>query len=238
MFDLTNYEYDIFISYSWDAPCGPWVAKHFAPCLEEWLTAEFGRKPRIFWDRTQLNYGEKLSGTIQRALLGSPCLVPVWSNMYFKSNWCIAEWRTFRLRESRKNLTQSGVICPVLFHGDPGKYPTEARVDPALYCDMRNWNYFDEAKDMQDYSLFRKEVRKLAAQLKERVNEAPQFVATWPICTGDQVAELRKQDPGGKEDISGYYLVDQIKMPKVSFAPPAGAVVPSEARIVVSGGGA
>lgn len=103
---------------------------------------------------------------------------------------------------------------------------------------MRNWNYFDEAKDMQDYSLFRKEVRKLAAQLKERVNEAPQFVATWPICTGDQVAELRKQDPGGKEDISGYYLVDQIKMPKVSFAPPAGAVVPSEARIVVSGGGA
>ncbi len=98
---MTDYQYDVFLSYLHEKPCRTWVIEHFLPYFRPQLSNAIARSASIFFDRAGIYSGQKWPERLKQALADSRCLARIWSLMYFRSPWCLAEDAIMRHRESQ-----------------------------------------------------------------------------------------------------------------------------------------
>jgi len=129
-----------------------------------------------------VNWPEALKGAIRCSRL----LCAVWSADYFRSHWCMAEWRSFREREERlgmfSSLQPQGLVYPVryadgdYFHDDAKK--TQCRKD------FRTLNYPDDVfQNSLKYLEFDELVKEMAIELIAQLKAVPEWRADFPIVT-------------------------------------------------------
>ncbi len=175
------YEWDVFLSYVHERPCGPWVNDYFLPLLRWNLGEELGRSPRIFYDRTGLHAGDQWPETLKYALWHSRCLVGVWSAHYFQSRWCLNECAVILHRQNQLGLgtvgDRSGLIVPVRV-GDGLHFPAYA-----TNTQYRNLEpYFSDSSVFRSTLLYvdlEQQLRQFAPDVARAVNTAPDWDAAW-----------------------------------------------------------
>jgi len=119
MGEIMEYEYDIFVSYKRYGEWTNWVRGEFYNVLRDHLAMELGDDPKIFIDN-QLESGTDWPSDLARKLTTSRVLVPLFSKMYFGSEWCLKEFYAARFKEDQIGLRtpqrSSGIIVPARIH--------------------------------------------------------------------------------------------------------------------------
>lgn len=114
-----EYEYDIFVSYKRYGEWTNWVRGEFCNVLRDHLGMELGRPPKIFID-DNLEGGTDWPLDLALKLTTSRILVPLFSKMYFGSEWCLKEFCAARFKEDQIGLRApqqpNGIIVPGLIH--------------------------------------------------------------------------------------------------------------------------
>jgi TIR domain len=177
-----DYTYDVFISYKHDQPelITPWLRKVVAR-VELWLGEELGgRTPRVFFDKRNIGVGSVWPRELREALASTRCLVPVWAPGYFRSPWCIAEWRSFVTRQKMVD-PRHRLIVPLTYH-DGQWFPPEAQA-----TQQRNVSKYAATTDAFWSSTRADELDEIlkdfAAEVAAAVLDAPPFDPGWPVVT-------------------------------------------------------
>lgn len=110
----SRYRYDVFISYSRATDWPEWVEEKFTRVLRHWLSAEFGRRAEIFLDVRSIAPGQDWPAALEEGLAQSRAIIPLWSKLYFSSDWCRRELGAMLAR--RDHLRHElGVDVPLVF---------------------------------------------------------------------------------------------------------------------------
>jgi TIR domain len=183
---VSGYEFDVFLSYSRKGGSPGWVHNHFFPRLRDCLTDEIGYVPNIFIDY-QMDPGTVWTADLERSIGRSKILVSVYSPQYFRSDWCVAEWKSMAAREdllglASTDLTQ-GLIVPVLY-SDSANFPEYGR--DRMWHDMKGLDSPDPMfQQTPDWLHFHKKMRGIAANLAELLAMVPDWQPGWPIVSPD-----------------------------------------------------
>jgi hypothetical protein len=186
------YEYDVFISYQRAGGNVPaWVRTHFYPRLLELLDDNLDREVKIFFDEN-VRGGVRWPPELLNALRRTRILVAVCSPKYFQSEWCLAEWHSMARREELVGMASlgrsQGLIYPVIFC-DSQNFPTYAH--ERRMQDLKKWNHpYPQFQDSLAYLDFHTELTRIAEELAELVNLAPEWRPDWPV-------DLPTPDPPG-----------------------------------------
>ncbi|QFU87534.1 toll/interleukin-1 receptor domain-containing protein [Amycolatopsis sp. YIM 10] len=174
------YEYDVFISYRRaDHAVPAWVHTHFHPRLVELLDLHLSREARVFCD-VNVGGGARWPDEVRKALLRTRILVPVCSPKYFYDEWCLAEWYTMAKREELAGTVRN-LIYPVIFC-DSKNFPDWAH--ERRMQDFRAWaKPYEHFQVSMDYLDFHTEVTRIAEELEELIELAPEWQADWPVVT-------------------------------------------------------
>ncbi|QKV73964.1 TIR domain-containing protein [Amycolatopsis sp. Hca4] len=171
------YEFDVYLSYSRQGTVPAWLFNHFLPNLSEALTDEMPSDPGIFVDRN-MAAGTAWPASLERALLRSRLMVAVLSPQYFRSEWCLAEWMTMSNRE-HESAAPDVLIFPILYAGGT-TFPDWAQ--SRLWVDFKPWNIpYELFRETREYIDFHRAVRRLAADIAERVTTVPEWDAAWQV---------------------------------------------------------
>ena len=181
MDEVTDYLYDVFISYPHQEEHRFWVLDIFRPLLELHLPNDLGRPVKIFSDREAIAPGAAWPETLKQALACSRSLVPVFSIQYFFSDWCMAECSVLLHREAKLSYrtvkNPNGLIFPVkLFDGK--KYPSFADKIKPLDCTDFNVINPDYKKTTQ-YNELQKLLKNWTPRLADSIDNAPPWGADW-----------------------------------------------------------
>jgi hypothetical protein len=148
--------------------------------LELWLQEEIpDREVKLFVDEDNIETGDRWPEKLKEALKRSRCMVPLWSSSYFRSDWCVSEWASFREREKRLQMTSHGLIAPLRFH-EGEHFPKEARdvqwTDVARYTSTvpAFWTS-QRAIELDDL------LKVFAGSVARILTSAPPFESDWPI---------------------------------------------------------
>jgi len=156
-----------------------WI-EGFQDRLTYWLTQELGgRDARVFFDIDSIEVGDHWPNTLREALKTSRCMVGLWSSDYFRSRWCMSEWRSFLEREKQAGLQSGGLVAPIKCH-DGEYFPIEARsiqqFDLSQYWYTVS-NFWETLRAVEaDESL-----KKFAKHLAIIVHRAPSFNPNWRV---------------------------------------------------------
>jgi hypothetical protein len=175
------------VSYRRRDPVLSWVNGHFFPKLAHWLPQFWPSElpaPRIAKDE-QMETGVRWPQRLREMHAGSCCMLAVVSPEYFRSAWCVAEWRAMVAREKFLSIsTRSrarGLIYPVLFCGDASVLPKDAAA--------RQWFDFTRMNSPDDvfrfhptYVQFDHSVQDVARELAGMIRAVPPR-AKWPAIT-------------------------------------------------------
>lgn len=177
-----DYEYDVFLSYSRMGGSPGWVLNHFRPKLETCLTDEIGYVPKIFVDQ-EMTPGAVWPDELARALRHSRILVSIYSPQYFRSAWCVAEWRSMADREQLLGLTSkeltTGLIFPVLY-SDSHNFPEYGR--DRMWHDMKGLDNPEPSfQASPDWLEFHKRMRRIARDVEQLLRQAPPWQPGWPV---------------------------------------------------------
>jgi len=141
-----------------------------------------GHQTKIFVDWDGIETGSAWPEKLQHALKRSRCLLPIWSPEYFRSTWCLAEWRTMMEREKLLGMRtielSEGLIYPVTYF-DGEHFPQEART--CQQKDLCRWNTPHSIfSDTPGYVEFDRQVQLLVQELARMVQRAPDW-QDWPV---------------------------------------------------------
>jgi hypothetical protein len=122
---------------------------------------------------------------VRNALQRARILVPVCSPKYFLSEWCLAEWHSMVRREELAGMASSatpqGLIYPVIFC-DSENFPTYAH--ERRMQDLKMWNLpYPQFQDTIEYLGFHREVERIAVEIKELIDQVPDWRPDWPVHT-------------------------------------------------------
>lgn len=179
---MSDYEFDVFLSYSRKGGSPGWALKHFLPKLRDCLTDEMGHVPRIFVDQN-MEPGSVWPDELARCLNRSKILVSIYSPQYFQSDWCLAEWHSMADRERELGLTSpelaKGLIFPVLY-SDSHNFPEYGR--ERMWHDMKGLDSPDPGfQDSADWLEFHKRMRRIAADVERLLLQVPPWRPGWPV---------------------------------------------------------
>jgi TIR domain-containing protein len=177
------YEYEIFLSYRRSPTVGLWVTNHLMPRLQARLDEVGPDVVRICGD-FHMESGVRWPDQLKRQLRVSGLLVAVWSADYFRSSWCMAEWRSFREREQMLGLftpgRPQGLIYPIRY-ADGEHFHPEALL---AQCnkDFSRLNYPDDVfRQSPKYIEFDEIVQEMSQELVGRLQSLPPWSADFPI---------------------------------------------------------
>lgn len=183
-----SYEYDAFFSYKRDRETDAWH-ETVKDKLLVWVGQELSRNIRVFFDTEDIRTGMRWRRKVGDALLSSKCLICVWSPLYFKSAWCISEWRSFL---ERGKIVDRELILPASFF-DGETFPEEARdtqfVDFSEFASTmpRFWDTELAVKFEQHY------LKPFAKELARIIRAAPPFKQDFPIVEAN-ARDIREDD--------------------------------------------
>jgi hypothetical protein len=174
------YEYDVFFSYKRDVQINAW---HVAvkDKLKFWLGQFLGREAKIFMDTEEIRVGARWRSKLAHALGASKTLVCVWSPLYFQSQWCVSEWKTFTERE---RSCDRELIAPASFI-DGDCFPSEAQA--RQFMDFSDYTcttkyFWDTAGAVEFEKVCLKSFAKDLARL---IKNAPDFAPDFPLVEAD-----------------------------------------------------
>lgn len=179
--------HDVFISYKRDPWQDPWLVDEFMPAFSSLVRNEIAaacqRKPQsIFFDRAALaphhlvfdqkgiDPGQQWQDALREAIRTSRCVVTLWQPMYFYSDWCLIEWRSFH---ERQKSTQRVLVLPLSVH-DGESFPNEAR-------GLQAQNFSDYVligaafRETRLYVEFQQRLKQFAQKVALAVRDAPPF---------------------------------------------------------------
>ncbi|HEV3457163.1 MAG TPA: toll/interleukin-1 receptor domain-containing protein [Thermoanaerobaculia bacterium] len=174
-----GYTWDAFLSYT----SGPgmvldWVDNHFLPSLTGWLEHELPHPPRIFVDRQAIKTGDYWRQVLLTELNRSKCMVAVWCLPYFRSPWCVAEWRTM-MQRARSCQLRGELVYPVSF-ADGEYFPRAAR--GLQVAKLNEWNFPQPAfQNTPAYLKFQVEMQRIAREVAAMIARAPGWSADFPV---------------------------------------------------------
>lgn len=177
------YEYEIFLSYRRSSTVGLWVRNHLKPRLEARLDEVGPEVVRICGD-FDIESGARWPDELKHNLRVSGLWLSVWSADYFRSSWCMAEWRSFREREQMLGLFSSGrpqgLIYPIRY-ADGEHFHPEALLSQCNK-DFSRLNYPDDVfRHSPKYIEFDEIVQQMAQELVRRLQSLPPWRADFPI---------------------------------------------------------
>jgi hypothetical protein len=180
---VAAYEHEIFVSYRRTDTIGRWVKNHFVPRLSLRLDELAPQNIRIFCD-FKMQSGTKWPDELKLKLRRSGLLLSIWSADYFRSEWCVAELRSFRRREEllgRFNAAQpQGLVYPVRY-ADGDYYDPEAK-QTQWRRDFSQLNYPDDAfRDSSKYMEFDDLIKDTATELVLQLQNLPPWQDNFPI---------------------------------------------------------
>jgi hypothetical protein len=189
------YEYEVFVSYRRRDPVLSWVNNHFFPKLSHWLPQFWPAEmpsPRLAKD-DEMEVGVRWPARLVEMHAGSRCMVAIVSPEYFRSAWCVTEWRAMQAREAFLGLADGasaarrrgqrvarprGLIYPVLFCGDASVLPRDAA--SRQWFDFTKLNFPDEVfRYHPTYLDFDQAVQDVARELVGMIKSAPPR-RSWP----------------------------------------------------------
>jgi hypothetical protein len=178
-----SYDYDIFVSYRRSPTVGQWVRNHFVPRLEARINDVAPGPVRVFCDFKMAD-GVNWPAELKRQVRSSGLLLSIWSADYFRSNWCMAEWQSFRNRETLLGLFTDeqtlGLVYPVRY-ADGNHFHPEAR-QTLCRKDFSSLNYPDDVFRLSaKYLEFDDLVKLMAAELVARLAAIPDWRDDFPI---------------------------------------------------------
>ncbi len=176
-----DYRWDVFLSYrrgklGEESLADEWVRDNFKMLLRSYLTEELGgHGARVFFDQQVIKTGDDWADGISDGIRLSKCLVAVWTPSYWRSDWCTAEWNSFRERSEVARLGPSGLAAPVLLCGDR-HLPPEAKA--VQYADFQDYAYLG-LRETALFLSFQQKVQELARNIARVVHRAPLFRTDW-----------------------------------------------------------
>jgi TIR domain len=179
---VSDYKYDVFLSYSRIGSSPKWVHNHFLPKLRDCLTDEIGFVPEVFVDQ-EMDVGTLWPDKLEWALTRSKILVSIYSPQYFRSKWCLAEWHSMAEREHLLGLTSpeltKGLIFPVLY-SDSQNFPEYGR--DRMWFDMKGLDRPELGfQDTADWHVFHQNMRQIATAVEQLLLNAPPWEPGWPV---------------------------------------------------------
>src|SRR5216684_1749134 len=150
--------------------------------LRFWLAHELGRDVQIFLDTEDIRVGTRWKTKLEDALLASKTIVCVWSPLYFQSQICVSEWKTFVERELsyRREL-----IAPASFI-DGECFPKEAKsrqiMDFSEYTSTAKYFWSTDGAVEFEKRCLRSFSRDLAALIRQ----APPYRPDFPIVEAEK----------------------------------------------------
>ena len=174
---MTDYAYDVFVSYARKGWVEPWVHAVFVPNFKLALQEELGRA-NLFVDK-EMPTGTEWPDYLRYALLRSRVMVAVFSGQYFSKAWCQAEINTMILRRDRFHLGE----------GNPPRHPVHAIVvhdcvngPPEPYATIQNANFTDHTNNLKKASnKCIVAIRELASDVAETVRLSPTWAEDFPL---------------------------------------------------------
>lgn len=183
---VSGYEFDVFISYRRRGNPLNWVLNHFYPRLRDYLDDHLDKDPALFID-VDMEKGTHWPTRLENALNRTKILVPIYTPQYFRSSWCLAEWRTMAAREVVLGLrsgerTQS-LIYPILLN-DSVNFPADARLHN--WWDLKKWNSPDLVfQQSVEWVSFLRQIDAIAEDLASLLPQVPDWQPDWPVCRPD-----------------------------------------------------
>ena len=181
-----NYEHDVFFSYRRNKLVIDWSVE-VVHRLTFWLSQELDRDAKIFFDIECVEVGDRWPDRLRTAIQASRCMVCIWSPMYFRSPWCVSEWKSFLERERRLGLGPYGLIAPVRFH-DGSHFPEEAsQVQSADFSAYTSTiPAFWQSQRAVEFEDLLKGFSRAVAQV---VIRTPPFQADWPVVEAEPLPD-------------------------------------------------
>lgn len=184
-----SYEHDLFISYRRNTNAAQWLKLYLYPRLGMALKDELGQDPRIYVD-WEMETGTIWPSKLERALLRSRCLLPIFSPPYFESEWCRAELHSFLARHNQIGLgnvdAPTGLIFPVIFSGGaafpPEVQQIQVRRDRADFGHMKLNNPDPMFGQTVRSAELTGKIQEMAIDLARMIANAPAWRADFPVC--------------------------------------------------------
>jgi len=178
-----TYQYEIFVSYKRSPTGSLWVRNHFVPELQSRIDDISPIPIRISCDY-QMESGALWPEELKRRLRNSAILLTVWSAPYFRSSWCMAEWRSFRQREEVLGLftpqSPRGLVYPIRYAD--GEYFHDDAKNTQCRFDFSGYTYpGEEFRKTAKYMEFEDHVKDLADEILPYVLAAPNWRQDFPI---------------------------------------------------------
>jgi TIR domain len=192
-----SYDHDIFVSYRRSPTIGPWVQNHLAPRLEARLNEISPNPVNVFCD-FKMSEGVNWPAELQRSVKRSRLLLTIWSADYFRSTWCMAEWQSFRRRETLLGLFTAehpqGLVYPVRY-SDGDHFHSDAKLTQ-WRKDFSELSYPDDVFRLSvKYLEFDNLVRQMAQELSLRLNSVPAWSDNFPILEPQPLAPVVHERP-------------------------------------------
>lgn len=177
--NLSDYEFDIFLSYRRLGDASEWVGTHFVPVLKNVLSQELGRNPKIFFD-SRIETGSTWPVDLGRCLGRSRILICLWSRTFLLSEWCKKELNLMWTREKALGLrspTQPhGVVALSIVH-DGETIPDELGIcQNAEIIEFFNPMMRDDSPTRER---FFSHMQSCAVGLAEMIENAPPYQESW-----------------------------------------------------------
>ncbi|WP_326957499.1 TIR domain-containing protein [Amycolatopsis sp. NBC_01286] len=179
---MSDYEYDVFVSYSRRGSAPKWLLNNFLPSLVDFLVDEIGPEPKIFLDKT-MPRGVHWPSQLERALGHSKIMIAVLSAPYFASKWCMAEWESMQAREKVLGLASprrpQGLIYPIRY-SDSVSFEDEGR--RRSWWDFKGLDNPNKGfQESRDWHPFQQRVRECALDLATLLKQVPPWQPDWPV---------------------------------------------------------
>lgn len=187
---MSEYKYDVFVSYSHEEAVKDWVELHFHRALNYHLGANLPREPKIFRDRSAIEPGEPWREELRDGLIYSRCLVAIWSPRYRFSKWCQIEWESMMCRQEllRKQGHDANIVLPIIYSDGHHFLDQQKR---AQFRNFRDYQYpYPNFEGSSRHEQFNDAMVKLGELLARWIDCAPPWSPDWPIVDNPDIPPL------------------------------------------------
>lgn len=193
---MTDYKYDIFLSYKRGPTSGAWVHTYFAPTLINWLEANCPGM-NVFFDESNIENGSDIPDNVAAAIKSARVLLSVWSADYFRSHYCMTEWRSFIQRE-KDFRDEVGLPCSLVY---PVKFCDGDEYHPEAKAKKCKWDFSIQLNSPSPvfaqstrFLEFEDKVKGIVGEIEGfSRNGVPEWCSAFPIVKGDPLPRVRKK---------------------------------------------
>lgn len=186
---MSDYEYDIFISYRrMNEDWVRWTKENFVRPLRALLLPALGNV-RIFFD-DQIETGVSWPEHLARAHTRSRLLIPILSRAYFSSEWCRLELALMCEREKQLGLRNPGnpavLILPfIIDDGDQFPPEVQAMQSEKIHGYANPWI----RPDSSTFQEFAQYLQAWCPRLVDALQAVPQFNSGWEALAFDEFSQ-------------------------------------------------